>query len=93
MSQLPSRAAGRARAEGRVGCGVCGQEGQTYKSGQRGSGPSRWKSGVRRVRAGGPNVQERAAGQRPEPMGEWSAESEALGLVLLKGRKVPAPAG
>jgi hypothetical protein len=48
---------------------------------------------VRRAWARGPSVQERAAGQWPEPMGEWSAESEALGLVQLKGRGVPGEVG
>jgi hypothetical protein len=28
-----------------------------------------------------------------EPMGRWSAESEALGLVQLKGRVVPGEVG
>jgi hypothetical protein len=44
-------------------------------------------------RAKRPSLQERAAGQWPEPMGEWSAESEALGLVLLKGIGVPCEVG
>ncbi len=58
-----------------------------------GAGPSRWKSGVRRAWARGPSVQQRTAGQWPEPMGEWSAESEALGLVQLKGHGVPGEVG
>ena len=47
MLQLPSRAAGRARAEGRAGCGVRGQEDRASGSGQRAGGPSRWADGVR----------------------------------------------
>ena len=38
---------GRARAEGRAGCGVRGQEDRASGSGQRAGGPSRWADGVR----------------------------------------------
>jgi hypothetical protein len=58
-----------------------------------GAGPSRRKSGVRRAWARGPSVRERAAGQWPEPKDRWCAESEALGLVQLKGRGVPGEVG
>jgi hypothetical protein len=76
---------------------VCGrlraQAHVTASESGSGAGPSRWKSGVRRAWARGPSVQQRTAGQWPEPMGEWSAESEALGLVQLKGHGVPGEVG
>jgi hypothetical protein len=93
-----SRSPGLAEAAGRVaGRAVCGRlraraHVAASESGS-GAGPSRRKSGVRRAWTRGPSVQERAAGKWPEPMGRWSAESDALGLVQSKGRWVPGEVG
>jgi hypothetical protein len=88
---VAGRAAAAGRAEGRAVCSEvsCPDPCHSFRVGQL-AGPEPM-SGVRRVRAGGPKRPR--AGQWREPMGEWSAEDEALGLVLLKGHGVPGEVG
>ncbi len=80
----------RAEPKGRAACVKVASRVAASESGS-GPGPSRRKSGVRL--GASKRAKEWAAGQWPEPMGEWSMESEGLGLVRLKGRGVPGEVG
>ncbi len=85
-SRSPGLAEAAGRAEGRAACGRLRARAHVAasESGSR-AGPSRRSAACVGKRAERPRA--------PEPMGRRSAESDALGLVQLKGCGVPGEVG